>query len=144
MCPNCRATADLEAEVDEPMEEWQQLPEEVLEEKAEDDAAQRDNTDNGDAGDMTVHFGSSAMLPPPSGSLRIASDPVPIPNATQRRTPSPAGNPLLNNREGPITPRNDVGPWVFDGNPTRVSQENVRRNAMGSLNAAAQLETNQI
>jgi hypothetical protein len=37
------------------------------------------------------------------------------------RTPSPSGiNPALNGQEGPITPRNDAGPWVFDGSGVRV------------------------
>jgi hypothetical protein len=139
ICPNCRATADLDAEVDEPVDEWQQLPEDVSEKKTEGETAQESNADQGDPGDITVHFNSAAMPPPPVHPLRhVASDPVPIPNASQRRTPSPPGNPLINHREGPITPRNDVGPWVFDGNPERISQENTRRSGMVSLNAAAQ------
>ncbi|KAI3343721.1 hypothetical protein F4824DRAFT_440864 [Ustulina deusta] len=158
MCPNCRATADLDAEVDEPSEEWQQLPEEVPEEKAEGQALQKNNvpipsgsqlnddslkryTDKADSGDVTVHFESTtAPQTPASPSRHVAADRVPIPNASQRRTPSPIQNGLVNGREGPITPRNDAGPWVFDGNPARVSQESTRRNAMGSLNAAAQAQ----
>jgi hypothetical protein len=36
-----------------------------------------------------------------------------------QRTPSPGGNPGLNGADGPITPRNDAGPWVFDGSAGR-------------------------
>jgi len=156
VCPNCRATADLDAEVDEPVEDWPQ----ILENDAAEDKVQavaevesraslsQSSAVNGNSharrvssdepGDVTVHFDSAAMPPPQPGPPRhTASDPVPIPNASQRRTPSPVGNSLLNNREGPITPRNDAGPWVFDGNPARVSQESTRRNGMGSLDAAA-------
>ncbi|KAI8634998.1 hypothetical protein F5Y19DRAFT_470049 [Xylariaceae sp. FL1651] len=162
MCPNCRATADLDAEVDEPSDEWQQLSEDAPEEKSEGVAADEGNTlrsatlqlngesharhdDPGDLGDITVHFDGTGMPPPPSGPLRhTMSGPVAIPNASHRRTPSPAGNAVLSNHEGPITPRNDAGPWVFDGNPARASQESTRRNGMGSLNAAAQAEPNQV
>lgn len=51
-----------------------------------------------------------------------ASEPVPIPNAATRRTPSPGtgGIPMTNAHEGPITPRNDAGPWVFDGSGARI------------------------
>ncbi|TGJ87438.1 hypothetical protein E0Z10_g1350 [Xylaria hypoxylon] len=162
MCPNCRATADLDAEVDEPPEEWQQLPEEIPEEKPQGEVLQENNaaqssgsqmhgdshgryTDQGDPGDVTVHY-QSTTTPQTSASpsRRAMSDPVPIPNAPERRTPSPNRNGLLNRHEGPITPRNDAGPWVFDGNPARVSQEDTRRNAMASLNAAAQAGPNKI
>ncbi|KAI1421424.1 SMAD/FHA domain-containing protein [Xylaria sp. FL1777] len=158
MCPNCRATADLDAEVDEPPEEWQQLPEEVPEEKVEGETLQENNVpissepqlndgslkrcaDQADSGDVTVQC-ESAKTPQTlaAPSRHVESDPVTIPSASQRRTPSPARNGLLNGHEGPITPRNDAGPWVFDGNPARVSQESTRRNAMGSLNAAAQAQ----
>lgn len=58
------------------------------------------------------------------------SAPVPIPASASSggpnaagaggrptRTPSPNGvsSLLAGAQEGPITPRNDVGPWVFDG-----------------------------
>ncbi|KAI0540883.1 SMAD/FHA domain-containing protein [Xylaria digitata] len=161
MCPNCRATADLDAEVDEPAEEWQQLPEDIPEEKPQGQVLQenhvpkssgsqlngdphRRQADQGDPGDVTVHYQSTMTSQTPANSRHGISDPVPIPNMSERRTPSPTRNGLLNGHEGPITPRNDAGPWVFDGNPARVSQENTRRTAMASLNAAAQAGPNQI
>ncbi|KAI1212260.1 RING finger protein [Annulohypoxylon truncatum] len=169
ICPNCRATADLDAEVDEPSDEWQQLDsgiEDAQEEKPIRPVSQAneivespatspvDSNSDGhqssnevDVGDMTImQVDSSAVQ---TGLLRhAATEPVPIPNATPRmsngdrsatnRTPSPNSHPLTNGHEGPITPRNDAGPWVFDGNPSRVSQESTRRNGMTSLDAAAQ------
>ncbi|KAI0013967.1 RING finger protein [Xylariaceae sp. FL0662B] len=169
MCPNCRATADLDAEVDEPSEEWQQLDsgmEDIQEDKSPDATSETNHEvvlstpsqtngisnlqhspEPGDAGDTTMHIDTTP--PVPQGLLgRAVTEPVPIPNATPRvmsgdrsgtnRTPSPSGgNPLVNGHEGPITPRNDAGPWVFDGNPERVSQESTRR-TMSSLDAAAQ------
>ncbi|OTB17992.1 hypothetical protein K445DRAFT_56487 [Daldinia sp. EC12] len=170
ICPNCRATADLDAEVDEPSDEWQQLDsgiDDVQEDKSTPPASQpndevvplvtsrtnvaenpQESSREGDAGDVTMHVDAAAVQP---ALLRHAvTEPVPIPNATPRvsngdrsttnRTPSPNSNPLGTGNEGPITPRNDAGPWVFDGNPARVSQESTRRNGMSSLDAAAQVE----
>lgn len=167
ICPNCRATADLDAEVDEPSDEWQQLDsgiEDVQEEKPARPTAQTNEevespasspvnshgsaeqpSVEGDAGEMTMQIDSATI----QSTIRHAvTEPVPIPNATPRvssgdrsatnRTPSPNSHPLTNGNEGPITPRNDAGPWVFDGNPARVSQENTRRTGMSSLDAAAQ------
>lgn len=60
----------------------------------------------------------------PSTTDNVPSEPVAIPNATPntRRTPSPGsgGAPTSNGHEGPITPRNDAGPWVFDGSGARI------------------------
>lgn len=177
ICPNCRAAADLDAEVDEPSDEWQQLDsgiDDVQEEKLQNLATQPADRDTpmsgahngsdrntpdsspggGDVGDVTVHIDHSSLEQEPSSRL-MSSDPVPIPNSTSRttilgpstgllsaprgaRTPSPEGNPTVNITEGPLTPRNDAGPWVFDGNPARVSQESSRRPGMSSLDAAAQ------
>ncbi|KAI1106840.1 hypothetical protein F4804DRAFT_270148 [Jackrogersella minutella] len=170
ICPNCRATADLDAEVDEPSDEWQQLDsgiDDAQEEKPTRPTSQATDkevespapspvnsncdlhqqpSNDVDAGDMTMRIDSGTAQP---ALLRhAATEPVPIPNATPRvsvgdrststRTPSPNNHPLANGNEGPITPRNDAGPWVFDGNPARVSQESARRNGMSSLDAAAQ------
>lgn len=170
ICPNCRATADLDAEVDEPSDEWQQLDsgiDDAQEEKSTPPASQlngeamplaisqsnvevnsRQSSGEGDAGDVTMQIDAAAAQ---SVLLRHAmTEPVPIPNATPRvssgdrsttnRTPSPNSNPPGPGHEGPITPRNDAGPWVFDGNPARVSQESTRRTGMSSLDAAAQVE----
>ena len=178
ICPNCRAAADLDAEVDEPSDEWQQLEsgiDDVPEENPQLPAPPTTNgstpspaaflnsdkptpelsPNGGDVGDATVlidHPPQERETP----SRPSASDPVPIPNSTNRTTmvapsialsPSPRGtrtpSPETNNAgvtitEGPLTPRNDAGPWVFDGNPARVSQESTRRPGMSSLDAAAQ------
>ncbi|KAI0513265.1 hypothetical protein F5B22DRAFT_611873 [Xylaria bambusicola] len=58
-----------------------------------------------------------------------------------RRTPSPTPSGLLNAHEEPITPRNDTGPWVFDGSSERVSHESTREDAMGRVALAEQTET---
>ncbi|KAI1384643.1 uncharacterized protein F4822DRAFT_433184 [Hypoxylon trugodes] len=171
ICPNCRATADLDAEVDEPSDEWQQLDsgvDDIQEEKSvgpasqsNDDAASsvpspvnsngdaQQSSSDGDVGEMTMQLDPAtvAAVSQAVSTRHTVTEPVPIPNATPRisgdrsatnRTPSPNNNPLTNATEGPITPRNDAGPWVFDGNPSRVSQESTRRNGMSSLDAAAQ------
>ncbi len=77
----------------------------------------------------------AATLASPGVLSHTMSNPMPIPSAAQRilpdgrretRTPSPTGAPATNGHEGPITPRNDAGPWVFDGSGVRLSQEGGR------------------
>lgn len=63
----------------------------------------------------------------------ITSNPVLIPQANRNTTPSdttrghnrthtPNGiQAASSSSEGPITPRNDAGPWVFDGSAGRVT-----------------------
>lgn len=180
ICPNCRAAADLEADVEEPEEEWEQLDSDegnaqqegaLLKVGGGSGTSTTDNlppprksresvrsarqallaaTQQQEPGDVTV------MLDPPlqvdkapdrGGSSsrplisHTTSNPMPIPIASggapisQRavstgainstggaRTPSPTGGlPAVNGgHEGPITPRNDAGPWVFDGSGIRL------------------------
>jgi len=64
--------------------------------------------------------------------------PAPHSNA---RTPSPNGlqasmNDRANGTEGPMTPRNDVGPFIFDGSAGRMDDDTVLASAL-NLNAAA-------
>lgn len=171
MCPNCRAATDLDADVEEPPEEWQQLDSGVedvhenAELSASPDAIMEDSNDNNastaqsgspmaveapsaveEAGDVTMRF--DRQSPP----RNLSSPPLPIPgigsfrpphagslrgDGAGRRTPSPNSASLAVVTEGPLTPRNDAGPWVFDGNPARASQDVPRPNAMSSLDAAA-------
>ncbi|KAI2626640.1 RING finger protein [Hypoxylon sp. NC1633] len=171
ICPNCRATADLDAEVDEPSDEWQVLdsvddaeadkstgpPLMAVDETNPLDksptkasvSVQEPSVDckMSDAGDMTMQIDASTPVQP-SPLRHAATEPLPIPNATSRavsgersganRTPSPNNHHLVPGNEGPITPRNDAGPWVFDGNPARASHESAKRPGMSSLDAAAQ------
>ncbi|RYP10099.1 hypothetical protein DL764_000890 [Monosporascus ibericus] len=169
----------LDAEVDEPSDEWQQLDsgmEDAQEERLERSvpqlidsdapssgvhASDRDTPESShggiDVGDMTVHI-DPATLARETPSRHVSSDPVPIPNSAFRRpsagrsaallasprgarTPSPEAHPTIGITGGPLTPRNDAGPWVFDGNPARVSEDSSRRPGMSSLNAAAQAGT---
>ncbi|KAK1751632.1 hypothetical protein QBC47DRAFT_405653 [Echria macrotheca] len=181
ICPNCRAAADLEAEVEDP-EEWEQLDSDEGDRPQEGALLNaRDSADNqaslpqprksresvrstrqaqvppqprdvAAGGDATVKLDSPAHFTPQTEGASLAetnhsrpspystSSPMPIPPSgpTQRavsagamipaadgrgdaRTPSPTGAPVnLNTNEGPITPRNDAGPWVFDGSGVRL------------------------
>jgi hypothetical protein len=144
--------------VDEPSEEWQQMEEEMEmdgkpEANSSDEAVavqvptppdtEDSSVHDGDAMEVTVHITSSdspnggSNLPPPSA-------PVPINNPASgsgrgsltrdSRTPSPP----VPGTEGPITPRNDVGPWVFDGSAGTGSAPEAT-SEMRSLNAAADM-----
>lgn len=187
ICPNCRAAADLEAEVEDP-EDWEELNEELADkekevsedgrtkeprldppaqveagrtsvdrirtslERARASAAERARSSlertrstttpvtaaHGEAvvpsassstESVVMHdanTGNDGASTPPTTDVasHVASEPVAIPNATPntRRTPSPGngGVPTTNGHEGPITPRNDAGPWVFDGSGARI------------------------
>lgn len=158
ICPNCRAGADLEADVDELAEEWQQLkdqaeaeastpaqvdtePETEIAPPAPDSGAstpERSNTVD-DHMDVTVNI--TPETPQRNEVSHAISEPLPIRNAVSgarrssqlgdSRTPSPPGG-----NEGPITPRNNVGPWVFDGSAGRTVS--ATEGEMTSIDAAAQ------
>lgn len=186
ICPNCRAAADLEAEVEDP-EEWEQLDSDEGDRPQEGALLNaRDSSENqapisltreskesvrstsrqaqsppqpmdiDSGGDITMlmddspphdiprtdgaslaeldrpprpsvsPYSTSNPVPIPTNPFinRAASNPVPMTNGDgerDTRTPSPTGVPVVvNGTEGPITPRNDAGPWVFDGSGARL------------------------
>ncbi|RCI10966.1 hypothetical protein L249_5297 [Ophiocordyceps polyrhachis-furcata BCC 54312] len=137
VCPNCRAGADLEADVDEPTEDWQQLDDENEDRAKQSTPSAPDPVDitvqDADAMDVTVNV--DAPSPP--------SDPLPINSPASgagrvshlRQNSSP---PAAINGEGPITPRNNAGPWVFDGSAGCPRADDASSAPeMGSLDAAA-------
>ena len=151
ICPNCRAGADLEADVDDPAEDWEQVEDEkpsttddeapVPKEVVATDEEEGTNLQDIDAMDVTVNVISDS----PAQISNATSEPVLIrsPPTTRtilsrnNRTPSPPGN----GAEGPITPSNNAGPWVFDGSAgRRCSQDQA---GMVSLDAAADMDMNE-
>ncbi|KAG5979539.1 hypothetical protein E4U55_005058 [Claviceps digitariae] len=158
VCPNCRAGADLEADVDEPTEDWEHLDNDNMEDddkKESEETSEHEGVDasevqdpapspDPDAMDMTVSFNasdSSSGEEPDGAPPHATSEPLPIPNPVsgagrvghlrENRSPSPASS----GAEGPITPRNNAGPWVFDGSGSRrVADGN---SDLPSLDAAA-------
>lgn len=163
ICPNCRAGADLEADVEEPTEEWQnlddfdeqqaELPAEAAAAAEIDDSPLATPSDGPaeatvqetDIMDVTVNFGSAAS--PGASSSPTAphatSEPLPIRSRTsgagrashlrEHGTPSPPGSGV----EGLITPRNNAGPWVFDG---RAGRQPDAVAEMASLDSAAEAD----
>lgn len=168
--------ADLEADIEDPEEDWEQMDEE---EEAEQKPESKDKAVapsdplpapvavaaessrpqlpeigmDSDAMDFTVALDRArtmAEMPPPETvAPHATTEPVPIPavagsqaanlrNGRDTRTPSPIGNHLVNGNEGPITPRNDAGPWVFDGSAGRRAAE--APNGMRSLDEAAEMD----
>ncbi|KAK4200441.1 hypothetical protein QBC40DRAFT_173970 [Triangularia verruculosa] len=186
ICPNCRAAADLEAEVEDP-EEWEQLdsdegaksnPEGTLLAPANSEAPPRKSRESvratrqatliapqqpplpvpvpviqseSESDVVMVDVPAQHHQPPPVADITLIdtrdptasptairpplphaqSSPVPIHAAGGHRTPSPTG-PLVANNEGPITPRNDAGPWVFDGSGLRQRAEGGGATAQGA------------
>ncbi|TGO81475.1 hypothetical protein BPOR_1139g00020 [Botrytis porri] len=199
ICPNCRTVADLEAELDEPDGDWEELATsdaeaevEAISEAAtntnnlhgtepatqetvipqssdptgapilpepenleplnmnhiEDDLDTSDDSSTGALAHKTrledIAFlnvsdsqaSSAAATPVPQTNLSSTVSPLdiiarkPVPSATsnsrsERGSPSPNGmhpalaDPLTG--EGPMTPRNDVGPFIFDGGAGRTN-----------------------
>ncbi|KAK4177457.1 hypothetical protein QBC36DRAFT_371616 [Triangularia setosa] len=189
ICPNCRAAADLEAEVEDP-EEWEQLdsdegaksnpegtllapaageapprrsresvratrqatliapqqpplpvPVPVIQSESESDVvmvdvpAQQEQHQSPAVADITLidtrepTASASASRPP---LPHAQSSPVPIHHVPGHRTPSPTGPLITGNNEGPITPRNDAGPWVFDGSGLRQRADGGGATAQGA------------
>lgn len=175
-CPNCRAAADLDADIEEPDEEWQQMDSgaedanmedtsvptppanstadsvEALPRGARDPATPSTRFPSGDAGDVTMMIDhppsvEEPMRVPTPTARPTASSPVAIPRpaihdvngvAQPRTVRTPSPNEIRTApHEGPLTPRNDAGPWVFDGDAGRASQEVARPDAMANLDATA-------
>ncbi|KAJ4165834.1 hypothetical protein LMH87_007447 [Akanthomyces muscarius] len=142
ICPNCRAGADLEADVEEPSEEWEMFDEPEKSDKDEKDekldaiaeisppAAEPEVADV-DRMDITISEPADAQEPS-NPTAHATSSPLPIRHASGARRGTPS--PPRPGAEGPITPRNDVGPWVLDGRAGRDSPEGAQ---MTSLDAAA-------
>lgn len=157
VCPNCRAGADLEADVEEPSEEWQQLeegqeggetPQPGGDQPPETEASSPEPADvtvqDADVMDVTVSVSVSDSPASRSTSTpHVVTEPLPIRNPASGsgrvnhlrdgRSPSPSTN-----GEGPITPRNNAGPWVFDGSAGRRVAD--ATSEMRSLDAAAEMD----
>ncbi|KAK2054755.1 hypothetical protein LY76DRAFT_215756 [Colletotrichum caudatum] len=181
VCPNCRMAADLEADIEDPEEDWEGMDEE--EDEGPEQKQQKQEVQatapvlpeptpapvvigisgpqlpeidrDEDAMDFTVALERSRTMAeapetaPQTTAPNTSMPPVPIPavaaaqaaaprNGRDTRTPSPIANHLLATHEGPITPRNDAGPWVFDGSAGRRAAE--ASSGMRSLDAAAEME----
>lgn len=154
VCPNCRAVADLEADVDEPTEgEWEDIDAAAFETEqpllgsveaaeqspvvvsppvpdvapvngavsqstaqtgfsTEELMANLDINDRGRTSEEGRQAGLTAPIdivsPRRSASRQRSTD------ESERRTPSPSSQ-AVEIVDGPMTPRNDVGPFVFDG-----------------------------
>lgn len=158
VCPNCRAGADLEADVDEPSEDWEHLDEDVMdtdkkepESKPEEEESAAPEATDASSPDLNAMDVTVTMSPAesPNGQLpsnlpHAASEPLPIRNPASgsgrvghlRENGSPS--PSSSGAEGPITPRNNAGPWVFDGSAGRRVVEG--SSEMRSLDAAAEMD----
>ncbi|KAF7916846.1 hypothetical protein EAE99_009471 [Botrytis elliptica] len=214
ICPNCRTVADLEAELDEPDGDWEELATsdaeaevEAISESAtntnnpvgteptaqetviprtsdpiaapilpepetfeplnmnhiEDDLDTSDDSSTGahahetrleDIAFLNVsdsQASSASATPVPQTNLSSTVSPVdiiarkPVPSAastsrSERGSPSPNGmhptlaDPLTG--EGPMTPRNDVGPFIFDGGAGRT-------NTIGLATGSSNLDYNE-
>lgn len=150
--------------MEETSEEWEQLDDSQEEEAGKGASADNETRPetSADMADTTVQdtddmdtspsasASASASTSEISGRLsspsHAASEPLPIVrksfssagrsgNLMENRSPSPPVN-----GEGPITPRNNAGPWVFDGSAGQRAA--VANSAMRSLDAATESDVN--
>ncbi|KAH9877875.1 hypothetical protein J1614_003092 [Plenodomus biglobosus] len=183
LCPNCRAVADLEEDVEEPdLDDWEEDAEQVDGEpmaKVETQQGDRQTTPpvsgspvNGnsseDAAANLAHLISNINV---TDSLdEIASQPLPetpdrrlTPPATSSVTqpvainvpganeysglsplhPAAIHNGLMPDRapDGPMTPRNDVGPFVLDGSAGRAAGNCLRDDSSDSSSSGGGVPT---
>jgi E3 ubiquitin-protein ligase DMA1/2 len=117
-----------EADEQDPMDVTMQFyPNGDGDSEMEDPDQEHDEHDDGDDAVLATN-GNVARTPTQAPSSHATSNPMSIPPAQGSlnarggiRTPSPDENGVvLNGTEGPITPRNDAGPWVFDGSGVRL------------------------
>lgn len=164
-CPNCRAYADLEADVDVNMEDWaeeesaDQDKDLQIDQSARpgtaanpeviyDDPEPAGATSDGSADETRItevapnihtSLSNSSLLArrqdriasPAGGNLSPPVQTIPMPArptetemhhilAQQRtQTESPNADQIIAG-EGPLTPRNNAGPFVFDGSGSRM------------------------
>ncbi|KAL3423213.1 FHA domain-containing protein [Phlyctema vagabunda] len=203
LCPNCRTVADLEADLDDPSGEWEEVKASDTDDSAgatsahntvpETTAATANRSENTESmlaavlsadANQTIPESNNhnSVEPDDSGrsveqaseeltnlsirdstsdsdsthqqiSSNSTSSPVNIVrkkiaaggsrahattsssqgNQDRSRTPSP----LSGNNDGPMTPRNDVGPFVFDGTGGQVAVPRTERPPAMNLDAAA-------
>ncbi|KAF4120357.1 FHA protein [Geosmithia morbida] len=171
ICPNCRAGADLEADVDDTAEEWERLEAEgengdrssvngaPLSSSSDPASASVAAAAVSSAGDGGGNRNDAPLPPLPvdpdaidathddvnsssenlsdssnnvngAGNLTHSStEPLPITGSGRASTPPRNDSGAASPSRGPMTPRNEAGPWVFDGRD--------REDASMSLDAAA-------
>ena len=171
ICPNCRAVANLEEDVDEiPVPEWEEAPEDgsspelaaqadetILDSEGNIVPASPDGARSIDEANPAIGYEAQVHETPSARGDRIstssrnmptvnepssissgngaeaASAPINIRNTWNQTIEMPI-NPMASmnlgtsaerlatiNSEGPLTPRNDAGPFVFDGSAGRAS-----------------------
>lgn len=164
LCPNCRAVADLDAEVDDPYDDggWEEIDYEENDEgdvpvraassRLPTESTDEDSDDVQNSADAVAQLSVISSDSSQEAAVREDSEPwhssvCPMPirrpvsdsnqpsaNAetssssepSHARTPSPTGclpAPEFLGVDGPLTPRNDVGPFVLDGSAgMRIAQ----------------------
>nr|POF14160.1 hypothetical protein CFP56_03184 [Quercus suber] len=133
LCPNCRFVADLEADVESPEEldsdELRQEPSAYDRGPTDDDQHDGHNHENRDADELTDLL-QETNLHSVTQPIAISQSPLPgtnsgaIPDGARSTTPTSntpfaLASPSQMVADGPMTPRNDAGPFVFDGTAGR-------------------------
>ena len=158
LCPNCRAVADLEADIEDTLEPWEDAEDDnsSIEEMRQDgdgEAAdevllQADATGDSSLTDlvdrMSLHeagtlrpleaIGAPRPTRPVSNHIRQdGSESLGVPISPQQTPSNSLRDPraAMDTLEGVVTPRNEAGPFVFDG-----SAGSARGSVLGAALAA--------
>ena len=141
VCPNCRAVTDLEADIEDTIE-WNpdnendsdEIEQAVQDAKldgtaqalapatAELPSQNREGTTSIINNLATMELGDTSI----DATLHSSTQPVEVPGSSAQHLGTPGTAPNgseaeLDGRDGPLTPRNDAGPFVFDGSAGRAS-----------------------
>jgi hypothetical protein len=147
-CPNCRATHDLEADIEDNESEWEEA--EVADEQLQlalevsKQPSSTSKTSQVDQNGDSIMVDAPSIPPPPAGVPQRAApsppsqqhpngglsfieagsfmNPISLASTPPRNIPGRNGgsriellHPNGSGQEGPMTPRNDAGPFVLDG-----------------------------
>lgn len=140
-CPNCRAYWDLTADVDVEMEDFAEddesadsasndvsmvaPPDNITVTPAAHDEAPRNSPGSLLSRRQATNPESSEINSVTSGAIEVPRQKSATGAALDAgRVQTPDGERIING-EGPLTPRNDVGPFILDGSAGRISGRRV-------------------
>ena len=144
LCPNCRAVTDLEADIEDTLEPWEDAEDDAssIEEGRHDGKAPNRTSlpadvtaDDASLADVANHMSldeNNTLTPPeaisagrstlsPNHNRRDRSETLGESLSSQQTPSNSLRDPraAMETLEGVVTPRNEAGPFVFDGSAGR-------------------------
>lgn len=193
LCPNCRAVADLEEDVDDPddLEDWEADAAETNGDAVNQDhqltprasppplngthdASSSSNDETSNTGNLVELQQAISNINISESLQNIANEPIPDPQTPHPRATASSSSSSFSNsqplpinvaganefsgltpmfantmdgltpggtHDGPMTPRNDAGPFVLDGSAGRAAGSRLREEALSSESGSDDAET---